>query len=770
MRKKSQVTVFIIIGIVLLIAFAFIFSLSPSGKLMFSSKSVDYYANNLVANIEDCIDSTTREGIGKVGLKQDLLKQWVDSNSYKCIQSSIDAVKKQKVKITSENPSLDLTMGPEAIVVKLFYPLNLMLGNATKTIEDFYITVPMEEEYEIETDASCRLKEKLIFFSPDRGAKIQINKGAVIKDKDENCLDKVSVRMLDADITPLSVFRVGYDFKPDGATISPYFETWMEYNQEDFERVKATHPDGNQMKEENLMVTFYDTEIHSDWQSLAGRIGNVFRPYDDFPQSVDALNNIIYARPNHFTQIYTLSGCGEVYKSYYKDVAIVPLGSGTPQCTGQSATGTVSWSVSGDYESCYGKSSVSAFLYVSPGDTLSGTQGDTGSASLTSEGSHSMTATVTDSNQLAVDGSCGYVGLYVRFEGVGVSSVSMTSGNPTFAGTGTYLTLSGETVSNPSWETVTTSIIGEENNEESEESGESGESGEAGSEEDSEEEEGDCSDGTEDNSCSILTPGKYCYQGQLIDRCSLCTTYCTSAGNYACKDNLCVAKCNDGTLSGSCSTQPGKYCSDGSLINGCSTYSCSCANGYYCNDNVCSTPSCNDTDGLNYYNKGTTGTQIGEDSSSYEDKCTSSTLTEYYCQNNLSTSKQVTCIFGCDDGKCLRDSSVTKTENIIFEDSKVKVTAYNAYNANELAIIKFDAKGRSYAVSGAAKLNLNADFTDRNGVTSSKQGGPSTTPYIWHINVTPTVEGKYDYAWEFDDRSGSSSFYCLDSSSEDYVE
>ena len=91
-----------------------------------------------------------------------------------------------------------------------------------------------------------------------------------------------------------------------------------------------------------------------------------------------------------------------------------------------------------------------------------------------------------------------------------------------------------------------------------------------------------CSDATEYGDCSATKP-KYCYAGNLIDKCSVCG--CDPG--YDCVDEVCQEpSCSDGTLYSQCSVTKPKYCDDGNLIDDCQT--CGCPSEHVCQgDGTC---------------------------------------------------------------------------------------------------------------------------------------------------------------------------------------
>jgi hypothetical protein len=107
-------------------------------------------------------------------------------------------------------------------------------------------------------------------------------------------------------------------------------------------------------------------------------------------------------------------------------------------------------------------------------------------------------------------------------------------------------------------------------------------------------------------------------------------------------------------------------------------------------DSYGNTFSCSDTDSsfssMSYNLKGVLTTIYNGRSTSYTDKCSGKTLTEYYCKNNWIVSTQYSCPDVCSDGACMKSGSSSSSDVISctdtdggksFKDSGILTTKYN---------------------------------------------------------------------------------------------
>lgn len=620
---KGQITIFIAIALILVIAIGFVvYTQTTESRDQIPSSVSDGSQNVVQIAAQDCMVEVLRKGIWEVGLQQDALFEIVREPIRNCIDANILKIAHQGTIVETGEYSLSLENSGKAITLLVDYPLSLTQAGSTETISSFSANLPLYETYSLPMSRfGCKLARDFEAYTPDRSARMKIPWGASLHDQDGNCLTSFSVQLLDT-VSPLSVFKVGYDFQPDGTTISPgYFEVWMSYNQEDYNRVKANHPDGAQMDESELRVAFYDERTWSSSQEPNGRIGEVLRPYTG-EQEVDTANNIIHASLDHFTKVYTLTGCEGVTKIYrYNNLVMV--GAGERQegrytyhdvCTGEMEIGTMEWSVSGDYASCANEENAVYVQYrVTEGDTFMNENGDVTVGHLTTKGDHFVTVSLTDADKLIEDAGCANLDVYVRFEGVGydvplqtcTDARGCTAGGELFDPSaidlstigGSWIDFNGEVIEDPNlWPTgsaagqaVTmanmTSMCGAPIEE-----GDGGESeGEVGS------------DWGHDAEGNIVDPdtcapcNEWCGQ----DLCSRCLKDMKGESwpgrLQGCVDDNCAppAPCSDGTPVDSCSSTKPKFCSaEGGLIDDCE--SCGCSSTGVCQEDGTCLLKCSD--------------------------------------------------------------------------------------------------------------------------------------------------------------------------------
>lgn len=487
MLKKGQLTLFIIIGALLVFTVVILtFTTSDVNK-----KNLDYEIEKILPDsslggkgqvnmyLDKCMASALEKGIFEYGLDEGLLNSFVSGDVRACMGLGIDVMKEQGIRIKKRGDfHLKVSVSSESITVDLKQPMDIIFDESSGRIDKFQYTLPLSSDYELKLDNSCTVTEKQTFYSPDQNAEIIFDKGVIAKGPDGKCLSKFSIKMYKSK-SPISVFKVYYDFTPDGAYFSPGFDVKLKYNQKDFERVRSEYlRKGFDLKEENIRVAFDD-------------IGSgVFRPYHNSPQSVDTVKNIVYAKPNHFTHLYTITGCEDVVT--YISTRVLALDSSIDTCEGKSASGEVTWEVKGNLESCISDNdSFEAYFIVSEGDEFKildidgkrlgkdsklgkglGLNIPTGAVvadgkfgggltdgaglgiRVTSQGNHKFNSVVTDSDFAKEDdGTCAFLDIVIKMKGIGVESnysVSEADANATLKG-GNAFSLFGSYVENPYW-------------------------------------------------------------------------------------------------------------------------------------------------------------------------------------------------------------------------------------------------------------------------------------------------------------------------------
>ena len=186
--KKGQLTVFVIIGIIILISiFSFIFLKSWLNQKEIEVEEKKAQEINTASSavkdfVEQCIFSTAKEAILENSwqggyfllpehatqdlfsnlpyhyyLGQDLslnddffateLGAYVDNSINFCLQD-FKYLNSQGYNVTFENSSSEVVLTPKGVIVKTAFPLLLSLGEHTKTFDVFQIDIPAEQFYE----------------------------------------------------------------------------------------------------------------------------------------------------------------------------------------------------------------------------------------------------------------------------------------------------------------------------------------------------------------------------------------------------------------------------------------------------------------------------------------------------------------------------------------------------------------------------------------------------------------------------------------------
>ena len=280
MVKKGQVTLFIIVGLVILLMVVLVL-ITNSDFLNKDSSTKDYIItestlDSLEFYISECIYQKIKQGLFLYGLDNlTIVKQYLEDNLTECIDSINGS---QNIIISEGNISSDLflTDNNDSIIFDMDYNIKLSRNKITSELLDFYIKYPLTSITHINTTLGGVLQEEVNILSGDNIVKLEIADGIGALDGAGDPIDNITIAIID--ITSLndhSVGLVGYDLQPDGATFDPAIEISMKYDEEIIPEY---------LNESNFTLSYFDGV---EWTTV--------------PSVVDTVNNIIKANITHFT-------------------------------------------------------------------------------------------------------------------------------------------------------------------------------------------------------------------------------------------------------------------------------------------------------------------------------------------------------------------------------------------------------------------------------------------------------------------------------------
>lgn len=288
--KKSQITMFIIVGAVLTIMFLFLFTMSVqkpeiSEELFEAELNFQTMADNLHDYRQECIERAVKDTITDYGLypsdeTKAVLESVISERVWYCIDPSVYT--DQFYSLEESYPQTNVTVYSRSVIVNVLYAATLISpeGDLQKEYK--------EELFVFPRTASVELDEVAIVFlvSTDDRFEIRISKGSEFKDEDGQLLDELSVLILDdQDLLGFDHPNIlGNVYLVTGSTVKPKVKVSIRY--EDYNIL-----DG--FREEDLTLAWYD-EVREVWVAVAS--------------SVDPDNNIVSGSMNSFSAVALVSG------------------------------------------------------------------------------------------------------------------------------------------------------------------------------------------------------------------------------------------------------------------------------------------------------------------------------------------------------------------------------------------------------------------------------------------------------------------------------
>jgi len=266
--KKSQITIFILLGIVLVMVFGFLFYLSdnPVSKkepTNLDTLAIDHFVNN-------CMEQTIQQCISFVGTSDDIkLEKCFDSNLPTCTNNFRSF---NQYIITEGTIVSDITFSQDQrrLIINLDYPLTIVSGDSKKEKNDFYIS------YNIMSNVFISSNQDTSLSSVDKSTTLLIPNETEALNADGTNLDQIFIMVTDiSNHAGNNLQPIAYDLLPDGATFDPSIELSIIYNE-------LYLP--NNVDESELNISYHDG---TNWISL--------------PTTRDTVNNVLTAYIYHFT-------------------------------------------------------------------------------------------------------------------------------------------------------------------------------------------------------------------------------------------------------------------------------------------------------------------------------------------------------------------------------------------------------------------------------------------------------------------------------------
>ena len=278
-------SIFIVIGALLVLGFAFI-ALSPKvDKSSGDTFSLDSDTSAIQEMVEVCAGNTLRDAINKEGPKDlTVLESYINNN----LESCIDFDTYVGLNILSESPSakIDRSEDEENLVLRLEYPISISRGTSSNSLRNYILEFTVADSVELEYGDDNRTLYTRTLISPNGLLKLKIPAGTLVTNENGRP-DEIKIMLLDSeeftdDYANSRAHPVVYKFSPHETFFDPGIEVEIKYEEENIPRG---------IFESKLKVSTYEVFPY----------GNYWVNHLD--NEVDSTNNVVTARVEHFSNV-----------------------------------------------------------------------------------------------------------------------------------------------------------------------------------------------------------------------------------------------------------------------------------------------------------------------------------------------------------------------------------------------------------------------------------------------------------------------------------
>lgn len=279
MHKKSQISVFATIGILLIVFIGIFFAFKHSSTDRIINNAEDESTlrldeSNTKELIRNCLNSELKNAVEEEGFELEKIENHVSNNLQLCLTQT-DTLKLIEFGdiILETRKSADW----EIITLEASIPLKL----SADSDEPFLVSYKTWNNRTIAINESGFTKSRSESHSPNELIKVAYPSTTKLESSDGAEISNIEVRLIPSQNPDITVFN--YDLKPDGSRFNPYINLEVKYKDKD----NDGFVDGTSIPETNLVIDYFDDSM--------GR----WMPLDT---ERDKTNNILKAKIKHFCQ------------------------------------------------------------------------------------------------------------------------------------------------------------------------------------------------------------------------------------------------------------------------------------------------------------------------------------------------------------------------------------------------------------------------------------------------------------------------------------
>ena len=282
MKKRAQITIFIILGLVVLSSVLFLLyahSIVQKSEYEVENKKQVNFESKVgpVENyISSCAKTTLTQAIDAEGLNENEIENYINNNLKECVDTSIF----KGLDFSTADVSSEVLISSKSANAHINFPIEIKSGSFTKELREFYSSYELIMEGRLPIDISNIVTDEVVLSSATSNAKVTIPRGTKATISND-IIDVLEIKLLNVSANNVGLFN--YDLKPDRALFDPYIELEIDYKDEDNDGIV----DGTNVPEKDLQIRYLDNSTDS-WVNL--------------PTEVDIIHNTVKARITHFTE------------------------------------------------------------------------------------------------------------------------------------------------------------------------------------------------------------------------------------------------------------------------------------------------------------------------------------------------------------------------------------------------------------------------------------------------------------------------------------
>jgi len=240
-NRKSQITAFVIIGIIIVLLivgiFYFIRKTNNPGNSVTSSTTLSEATENLQQARDKCISSLAIEALDDNGLQDQSVKEKLESDFENCINPLVEPYKKFFI-VQTELNSINVSINNQEIVINVDYPITITKQNSSNKVKSNVLAFQRVISKNIKHDSNCIITEDIGLVSFDEKFDIQILKGTKATNAGGTCLDNISIELKDPVIDyggrEKSYTSIAYVPEPIGARFDKEVRIKLKYTNKDY--------------------------------------------------------------------------------------------------------------------------------------------------------------------------------------------------------------------------------------------------------------------------------------------------------------------------------------------------------------------------------------------------------------------------------------------------------------------------------------------------------------------------------------------------------